>query len=311
MDRVGILLANTGTPSAPHVKAVRSYLSEFLRDKHVVQLPTFLWLPLLYGMILPFRPYRSAKLYQKIWTKEGSPLQVIMQKFPSLLQHALANKTNSIIEIVMNYGTPSISQALKNFRQYQIDKLIIFPLYPQFSNVTTRSTFDKVTMETKTWPHSPKIHFIQDYADHPTYIDILARSIQNKWSQEGEPEHLLISFHGIPERYVRAGDPYQLRCQQTVKLLTEKMKFPKEKWTLCFQSRFGNSRWIKPSTQVLLRELPKKGIKQIDVICPGFAVDCLETLEEIALRGKETFLHAGGKSLRYIPALNDSKQHIE
>ena len=187
MDRVGILLANTGTPSAPHVKAVRSYLSEFLRDKHVVQLPAFLWLPLLYGMILPFRPHRSAKLYQKIWTKEGSPLQVTMQKFPSLLQHALANKTNSIIEIGMNYGTPSIGKALQRLRAQEINKLIVFPLYPQFSNVTTRSTFDKVTMETKTWPNSPKIHFIQDYADHPTYIDILARSIQNKWSQEGEP----------------------------------------------------------------------------------------------------------------------------
>lgn len=314
MNKIGLLLTNTGTPDAPKAKAVRRYLREFLSDKRVVQIPRIIWLPILYGIILTLRPRWSAKLYQKIWTSEGSPLRVNMEKLAARLERFL-NKKNSteqfIIEIGMNYGNPNIPHALENLRRQQVDKILVLPLYPQYSNTTTQSSFDRIKNSTKNWSHVPEIYFIQDYAEHPDYIQALATNIQNVWSKEGKSEHLLISFHGVPERFIENGDPYLTRCERTAKLLVEKMQLPEDTWTLCFQSRFGYARWLTPSTQVLLAEFPKQGIKQIDVVCPGFPVDCLETLEEIAIRGKETFLEAGGKSLRYLSALNASELQID
>lgn len=299
----GILLTNTGTPSAPTPKAVRAYLREFLSDKRVVKIPRLIWLPILYGLVLPFRPKRSVKLYEKIWTAQGSPMRVFMQKIAVSLQ----NKLGMPVEVGMNYGTPSIQQALKNLQDQQVEEIAVIPLFPQYSDTTTASSFDRVNHELKKAKPTPTLYFIKDYATNPNYIRALANTIQ----QHGIAEHLLISFHGIPKRFVQSGDPYQQQCEQTANLLAQKLKLSKQQWTLCYQSQFGYDEWLKPSTQQLLTELPTQGVKNIAVVCPGFSVDCLETLEEIAIRGKEIFLEHGGESLRYIPALNDSDAQVE
>lgn len=314
MPKIGILLTNTGTPDAPTPKAVRRYLREFLSDKRVVQIPRVIWLPILYGLVLTLRPRRSAKLYEKIWTPAGSPMRVIMQKMAGLLQQKLETSSNINIggvEIGMNYGQPSIQQGLDNLRKKGVDKIIILPLFPQYSNTTTASTFDRATHALKKWPTLLKLSIIRDYATHHDYIRTLASSIRHHWEKNGTSEHLLISFHGIPERFVQAGDPYAMQCEQTANLLADELKLPKEKWTLCYQSQFGYDKWLKPSTQVLFTELPKRSIKMIDIVCPGFSVDCLETLEEVLIKGKEIFHQAGGESFRYISALNDSQIHID
>lgn len=312
MSKIGLLLTNTGTPDAPTPNAVRAYLREFLSDKHVVQLPRIIWLPILYGLVLPLRPKKSVKFYQKIWTTQGSPMRFTMEKITTLLQ----NKLNKIhhaqfhVEMGMNYGNPSIPQGLNKLRQQNVDKIIILPLYPQYSHTTTASTFHRVANTIKKWSTVPEICLIRDYADNEDYIRALASSAISRFSERALPDHLLISFHGIPERYARNGDPYKVLCEKTAYLIAEELKLPRHKWSLCFQSQFGYDKWLKPSTQRLLVELPKQGYKNIDIICPGFPVDCLETLEEIALTGTESFLAAGGESLRYIPALNDSDAHI-
>lgn len=305
--KIGILLTNTGTPDAPDVRSVRRYLGEFLSDKRIVKIPHLIWLPILYGIILTTRPQKSAKLYQTIWLKNGAPMRVYMQELAQLLE----KKLNVPVEIGMNYGSPSIAHALDNLQKKNIDELIVVPLYPQYSNTTTASTFDHLVDALKKTKTLPNLTFIRDYANHPTYIQALAKSVQDAWQQQGKSEHLLISFHGIPERFIADGDPYQQHCEQTAHLLAQALDLPPEKWTLCYQSQFGYDKWLKPSTQALFIELPKRNIRHIDVVCPGFAVDCLETLEEIAIRGKETFIEHGGQTLRYIPALNASDEHVQ
>ena len=312
MSKIGILLTNTGTPAAPTQKAVRHYLREFLSDKRVISLPKFLWLPLLYGIILPLRPRQSVKLYQKIWRQDGSPMRVIMQKLALQLQKNLTQKnTDMIVEIGMNYGHPSLKEGLNHLYQKKVEKIIVLPLFPQYSNVTTASSFDRLTAALKKWPALPEFCLVRDYKDHEDYIHALALSMENTWEKKGKPQHLLISFHGIPERLIREGDPYAISCEQTAKKLAHQLNLSSHQWTLCYQSRFGYKKWLKPSTHDLLKALPQQGIKKIHVICPGFAVDCLETLEEIEIRGQETFLNAGGESLHYISALNDDHAQIE
>ena len=312
MQKIGILLTNTGTPTAATARAVRCYLRQFLSDKRIVHLPRLLWLPLLYGLILPFRSHRSAKLYQAIWTPHGSPMRITMQTIRTELEKAFCNQSpHSIeIEIGMNYGEPSIPEALDKLQQKKINKLIALPLFPQYSNSTTASSFDRLQEALKDWSVLPELHFIRDYAAHPDYIAALANSIQSKWQTQPPSEHLLISFHGLPKRFLKKGDPYALQCEQTAHLLAAKLNLPQEKWTACYQSKFGYDAWLQPSTQALLTELPQRGIKTVDVICPGFSVDCLETLEEIAQSGQKIFLAAGGKSLCYFPALNENAEHI-
>jgi ferrochelatase len=300
--KYGVLITNTGTPDAPTTTAVRKYLREFLSDKRIVQLPRLIWLPILYGLILPTRPRKSAELYQTIWTEDGSPLRVIMQKIRS----ALMDTMSVPVEIGMNYGNPSIKEGLQKLRQQEVDEIIILPLFPQHSHTTTASTFDRVTAAVAKQPL-----LIHSYADHPLYIQALAASVQHFWKKQNAPRHLLISFHGIPQSFVKGGDPYQTQCELTSRLIANALNLPKDKWTLCYQSQFGYAKWLKPSTFDLLTEFPKQGIQDVDIICPGFAVDCLETLEEIAIRSNEMFIRAGGRSLRYIPALNDSDEHIK
>lgn len=313
-EKIGVLITNTGTPHAPTSHAVRRYLREFLSDKRIVQLPRIAWWPILYSVVLTTRPPRSAKLYQKIWTAQGSPMRIHMQKIAELLQEKFnAERPEKIIEVEigMNYGQPSIQQGLSQLHKKKIEKIIVLPLFPQYSNTTTGSTFDRVTHALKKWSALPQLCFYRDYATHPDYIQALASTIRESWIKRLPAQHLLISFHGIPERYRNKGDPYAEQCERTAHLLAEELKLAKENWTLCYQSQFGYDKWLQPSTQSLLTTLPKQGITDIEVICPGFAVDCLETLEEIVIRGQESFLAAGGQSLRYIPALNESAAHIE
>lgn len=306
MSKVGILITNTGTPDAPTPTAVRRYLREFLSDRRIVQLPRLVWLPILYGLILPFRSSKSAKLYQNIWTPQGSPMRVIMQE----LREKLKTRFHAV-EIGMNYGNPSIKAGLESLRKQQVDKIIVLPLYPQFSNTTTSSTFDRVAQVQKYWKEPIEVRLIEQYATHPSYIQALAKSVNDFWHQHKRSDHLLISFHGIPERFVKNGDPYQSQCEKSAKLLTEALQLTPDQWTLCYQSQFGYDKWLKPSMQTLFQELPAQGVKSLDVICPGFSVDCLETLEEISIKGSELFIEAGGIKLQYIPALNAGEEQVQ
>lgn len=314
MSKIGILLINTGTPDAPTPHAVRRYLQEFLSDKRIVKIPRLIWLPILHGLVLTTRPRRSAKLYQQIWTKEGAPLRKAMLNLQASLQSHLNNpkkldKTYHI-EIGMNYGSPSIKQGLHNLHQLKVDHLIVLPLFPQYSNTSTGSSYDRTLVALKQWSALPSISIINNYTDNHRYIDALAESVL--LTPDRDHRHLLISFHGIPKRFVQMGDPYPIQCEKTAHLLAKKLNLANHQWTLCYQSQFGYDKWLTPSTQHLLAELPKKHkVKHIDVICPGFSVDCLETLEEIAISGKESFLAAGGESFRYIPALNHTSQQVE
>jgi ferrochelatase len=305
-DKIGILLTNVGTPDQPTPSAVRRYLKEFLTDTRVVEIPKLIWLPILYGLILPFRSKKSADLYQKIWTDEGSPLLIQSQKIANKLQQQL----NVPVKIGMHYGQPTIQSALDEFKKLKINKLIILPLFPQYSGTTTASSFDKVVTVLKKWREVPAIQFIQHYADKPSYIQSLTHSIQKFWDKHGKPEHLLFSFHGIPEKYHNAGDPYATQCHLTARLVAEKLNLSLGDWSVAFQSRLGRAKWLSPYTDKIFQTLPKQGVTNLQVVCPGFAVDCLETLEEISLRGKKQFLTAGGKVFHYIPALNDQMDYL-
>ena len=305
----GILLCNVGTPDAPTSRAVRRYLKAFLSDPRVLRLPRLLRFMVLYGFILPFRPRKSAQAYRKIWRADGSPLRIILTQLAHTLETLLSTQypLESIHVIpAMRYGEPSIKAALDYLRKKNVQRLLIFPLYPQYSSTTTASTFDAVTDAIKRWNCLPELHFIPHYFAESTYIKTLAHHIQ----QHRHPEHvLLFSFHGIPERYIKEGDPYFQQCCHTAKKLACALSLESQQWRLCFQSRIGFSAWLQPYTQQVLRNLPSQGIKKIDVVCPGFSIDCLETLEENALRHQDDFYQAGGESFHYIPALNSTAEH--
>lgn len=296
-------MVNLGTPDAPTPSAIKTYLWQFLRDRRVVDLPAWFWSPLLRTLILPRRVPRVAKLYQSIWTEQGSPLLAESLAQQQALSAALPDYD---IALGMTYGNPSIESALAQLKS--VDKLIILPLFPQYSSATTASVWDAVNRYYATQRAIPTTVFIHDYAAHPDYIAALTDSIKMSFEQHGEPDLLLFSYHGIPQRYVDTGDPYPIRCDKTKQYVEE--QFPRTECQMSFQSRFGKEVWLKPYTDKILAKLPERGIKHVQVICPGFAADCLETLEEIAVQGKEIFLKAGGEQLHYIPALNHHQQHI-
>lgn len=305
-NNTGILLVNIGTPDAPTTSAVRRYLRKFLSDKRVVEIPRIIWLPILYGLILTTRPKRSAKLYQKIWTKEGSPLLIHSRAIATALQKNL----NLPVALGMHYGNPSLSSALQELRAQRVEKIIVLPLYPQYSATTTGATFDLVSDILKTWRNVPELHFIRDYADDAYYLAALRSSILSAWQTQGRAEHLLFSFHGIPERFAKEGDIYPQRCQLTAKAIATALDLKPHEWSVSFQSRLGKAAWLQPYTDKTLQALPQQGIEHLQVICPGFAADCLETLEEIAIQGKKIFQAAGGKRFDYIPALNHQAEHL-
>lgn len=309
VKKTGVLLANLGSPTAPTMSAVRQFLKDFLWDPRVVNLPRPVWWLILYAFVLPFRPVRSAKAYQKIWSDKGSPLIYLTRQ----LSEKLAEKLNSkgvIATYSMRYGEPSIANQLRLLRQQGVDNVIVLPLYPQYSSTTTASIYDDVIKELNQWRHLPSLQFISDYHQHDSYIAAIAETVKSAWQEHGKNELLLMSFHGLPELLTKLGDPYYYQCQKTANLIAEKLGLNEQQWLLVFQSRFGKAEWLKPYCANTLQKLPGLGIKTVDVICPGFAVDCLETLEEMAMENKSVFIGAGGAGYRYIPALNDSETHV-
>ncbi|MEY2341786.1 ferrochelatase [Acidithiobacillus sp. IBUN Pt1247-S3] len=309
---IGILLVNLGTPEAPTTPAVRRYLREFLSDPRVVEIPRFVWWPILNGPILLTRPARSARAYRRIWLDKGSPLLVYSQNLASGLQRQYeAERPGKVqVRLAMRYGQPAVAAELRALRDAGCEKILVVPLYPQYSATTTASIFDAVSAELRGWRNLPELVFVRDWHKHPRYIAALARSVQTHWQQNGRPDRLLLSFHGLPARNVALGDPYRGECEKTTELLVAALGLQKDEWVQTFQSRFGPARWLEPYTSVILKALGEKGIERIDCLCPGFATDCLETLEEMAIGGKETFLHAGGKQMHYIACLNDDAEWV-
>ena len=310
---LGLLLVNLGTPDSPTEQDVRKYLAEFLSDPRVVETPRLLWWFILNGIILRTRPKRSAAAYAKVWTEEGSPLMRISKRQAEALQQALDARTNQPVrvDLAMRYVNPSIAGGLYQLHHGNAQRVIILPLYPQYSAATTASIFDAVTKELQGWRRIPELRFINHYHDDPGYIRALAGSVRAHWGKEGQPERLLMSFHGIPKDYADKGDPYPGECHTTARLLAAELALEEDRWAISFQSRMGRKEWIKPYTDETLMAWGREGIKKVQVICPGFPTDCLETLEEIAIENRGYFLAAGGEAYQYIPALNDSDSHIE
>lgn len=310
--RTGILLANLGTPEAPTTAAVRRYLAEFLADPRVVELPRWLWLPLLHGIILNTRPRRSAHAYRAIWGADGSPLLRCSERLRDGLRTQLGARFGDSIEVAlgMRYGQPSLASALDGLLAAEARRILVVPLYPQYASATTASVNDAVFAALSRQRWMPELRTIADYHDDPRYIDALAGSARSHWSQVPRGERLLLSFHGIPHDTFLAGDPYHCQCHATARLLARRLDLADDGWQVSFQSRFGPKRWLEPYTDQTLRGWAAGGAGDIDVMCPGFAVDCLETLEEIALQNAAAFRAAGGGTLRYIPALNDRKEHV-
>lgn len=311
--RMGVLLTNLGTPDAPTPKALRRYLKQFLWDPRVVEFPRLPWWLILNGVILNIRPRRSAHAYAKIWTDEGSPLLVYSRAQAEGIKQRLEKSCPGSITLAlaMRYGSPSVQEGLQVLREAGAERVLILPLYPQYSGSTTGSTFDAIAEVFRQWRWVPELRFISHYHDNPDYIDAMATHIRTHWSKNGRGEHLLLSFHGVPKRYLMAGDPYYCQCQKTARLLAEALMLDQCDWTLGFQSRFGREEWLQPYVDTLLRNWPAQGKKNIDVFCPGFAADCLETLEEISMQNRELFMDAGGHRYAYIPALNDDPVHLD
>jgi ferrochelatase len=309
-NKTGVLLVNLGSPAAPTTSAVRRFLKEFLGDPRVVNLPRPLWWVILRFFILPFRPHRSTAAYRKIWDEKGSPLVFLTRQLTDMVAQRL-NAKGVITDYAMRYGKPSIAEQLNVLKKQGIDNLIILPLYPQYSSTTTASVYDDLIKELNRWRHLPSFQFISDYHQDEHYIAAVAEFIEKIWRKQGRNDLLLMSFHGLPEQLTQWGDPYFHQCHKTAALIAEKLDLDKENWRVVFQSRFGKAQWLKPYCAETLQNLARQGVKKIDVVCPGFAVDCLETLEEIAMENKALFIKAGGETYRYIPALNDSKLHTD
>ncbi len=309
--KIGVLLANLGSPAEPTVPAVRKFLKDFLGDKRVVNIPRFVWLPILHGFILPFRPKKSLQAYLRIWdTEKGSPLTFLTHQLTAKLAAKLEAK-NVFVDCAMSYGEPSIPNQLRRFKEQGVTEIIVLPLYPQYSSTTTASVYDSLVKEFNTLWHLPNFRFISDYHQNERYISALAESIESAWREKPKNELLIMSFHGLPEMLTKKGDPYFYQCQKTAELLAAKLDLKPNEWRLVFQSRFGKAEWLKPYCVEVLEALPKEGIKTVDLVCPGFAVDCLETLEEIAMENKHIFQEAGGGDYRYISALNDSDANVD
>jgi ferrochelatase len=309
----GLLLINLGTPEAPTAPAIRRYLAEFLSDRRVVELHPLLWQPILRGLILPLRPRKLVHAYKKIWTAEGSPLLAISRRQAAALQAQLAAACGRDIPVAlgMTYGRPSIEDALKQLESQQARRIVVLPLYPQYSCTTTAAALDLLFAQLRSRRWLPELRTVNSYHDDPGYIAALEISVRRHWQEQGRGEHLLLSFHGLPQKYVLAGDPYYCHCQKTARLLAEALGLAPEQYSVAFQSRFGRLPWVQPYTEPAIQELAGRGVRRLDVICPGFAADCLETLEEVRLRYGETFIAAGGEALRYIPALNDHAEHVQ
>ncbi|MBF0264171.1 MAG: ferrochelatase [Gammaproteobacteria bacterium] len=315
--KTGIILVNLGTPEAPTAPALRKYLAEFLSDTRVVEIPKLLWMMILHGIILRVRPAKSAKAYARVWSEDGSPLmagtKALANKLAAKFKSDFSNDSNEqlfVVDFAMRYGQPSVASVLNKLQQNGVQKFIIVPLYPQYSGATSGSVADAVFKELLHWRWVPALHLLGSYHDDDNYIDSLVKSIKTHWQKEGQPQKLLISFHGMPKGTLEKGDPYFCHCHKTARLMAQKLELSDEQWEMAFQSRFGKAEWLKPYFAERIEKLPKEGVKDIQVVCPGFSIDCLETLDEINIEGRSDFLNAGGEKFSYIPALNSSDEHI-
>jgi protoporphyrin/coproporphyrin ferrochelatase len=311
-ESLGVLLVNTGTPDAPTTQAVRRYLQQFLSDRRVMELPRFIWLPILHGYILRTRPEQSAAAYRKIWTDQGSPLLLHSKDIAGSLQEKLSARLSGAthVELGMSYGSPSIESALDSLTQQYIRRLLVLPLFPQYSGTSTGSVFDTVTslLQRRRWV--PELHFINHYHDAAGYIAALAASARDFWDLHGRGERLLFSFHGLPRRTLDNGDPYHCQCHKTARLVSDSLELEEGSWHVSFQSRLGREEWLRPYTDDVLKTWGGENLGKMDVISPGFSADCLETLEEIEIRYAADFAAAGGGELRYVPALNARDDHV-
>ncbi|HWH73751.1 MAG TPA: ferrochelatase [Methylibium sp.] len=311
-ERTGVLLVNLGTPDAPTAAALRRYLAQFLGDPRVVEIPRPLWWLILHGIILRVRPRKSAAKYASIWTEAGSPLKVWTEKQATLLAGYLGERGHPVhVRAAMRYGSPSIASQLDALKADGATRILVLPLYPQYSATTTASVFDAVYAWAARIRRVPELRFVNQYHDDAGYIRALARRIETYWQTHGRPDRLVLSFHGVPERTLRLGDPYHCQCHKTARLLAERLGLRPEQVQITFQSRFGKAKWLEPYTEPTLVALARQGIGRVDVACPGFTSDCLETLEEIAQEARAAFLGAGGREFHYIACLNDQHEWID
>lgn len=311
--RVGLLLTNLGTPQAPHKQALRPYLKQFLSDPRVVEVPRLLWWLILNGIILNVRPARSAEAYSTVWTDDGSPLLTHTRNQARGVAERLGERYGDrlIVDFAMRYGEPSIGDRLQALFDRGVRKLLVLPLYPQYSGPTGGSTYDAIARDFVGRRWLPDFQFVASYHDHPAYIDALADSVRSHWREHGRAERLLFSYHGEPRRYLDEGDPYHCHCHKTTRLVAQALGLGEGDYQTSFQSRFGREEWLKPYTDDTLRELAADGVRAVQVICPGFSADCLETIEEIGVENRDYFLEAGGERYEYIPCLNDSTPHLD
>lgn len=313
VPKLGVLLINLGTPEAPTPQAVRRYLAQFLSDPRVVDIPPIAWRPLLHGVVLRTRPAKSAARYAAIWHKDGSPLLVHSQRQKVLLLGYLGQQLKKLglpadlcpVELGMRYGAPSIDAALTKLRAAQCERILVLPLYPQYAASTTGSALDALARHLDHVRRVPALRFVASFHDDAGYIQALARNLNDDWQRNGRPDHLILSFHGLPRRSLKLGDPYHCHCHATARLLAREVGLEATQWTLAFQSRFGRAQWLEPYSVEVIRTLGRKGLRRVDVYCPGFVADCLETLEEIGIDGRKLFVASGGGDLRIVPCLNE------
>jgi ferrochelatase len=313
IDKTGVLLINLGTPDAPDAKSLRVYLRQFLSSPRIVEFPRWLWWLILNGIILTIRPAKSAEKYAQIWLPEGSPLKIHTERQTELVAALLKQQLDSalVVEYAMIIGNPSIAEKLQKIKEQGCNRILVLSLFPQYAASSAGCALDSVFTELSKMRNIPDIRTVKHYHDHPDYIAALAQNIRDYWEKHGRPDKLIVSFHGVPRKTLEMGDPYYCECQKTGRLLAEALELTKDQYQICFQSRFGFSEWLSPYTAEVIKELGKQKIKRIDVVCPGFVADCLETLEEIAIEGKATFIEAGGGEFHYIPSLNEHPKWIE
>lgn len=313
LSRIGILLINLGTPDAPTAYALRSYLKQFLGEPRIIELPRWFWWLILNGIILNTRPKKSAEKYAKIWLPEGSPLKVHTARQTELLLKLLEQRTKPapVVEYAMSIGSPSIAEKLQRLKERGCDRILVLPLFPQYAASSVGSAMDSLFFELRKMRNIPALRTIKHYHDDAGYISALAQNIRGYWAEHGQPEKLIMSFHGVPRKTLEKGDPYHCECQKTGRLLAEALELTSDQYRVCFQSRFGFAKWLGPYTARVLKQLGKQKLKRVDVVCPGFVSDCLETLEEIAIEGKSIFTKAGGGAFHYIPCLNVHPLWIE
>jgi ferrochelatase len=312
-ERIGVLLINLGTPDSPSYFDVQRYLREFLSDRRVINTSRLIWLPILYGAVLPLRPLRSARNYRKIWMQDGSPLAVYSNRLTNKLDDRLRIVLGDGVRVAlgMTYGNPSIASAVAALAGQNVRRLLVLPLYPQYCSSTTGSAFDRTAAALRRWRWLPETRFVNDYCADAGYLEALTARIAGYWTQLGERTHLLFSYHGIPASYVQEGDPYRDQAEATTHAVVSRLGLASDQWTHCYQSRFGSVRWLQPYIEDTLKDLARRGVRKVTVVSPSFAADCLETLQEVAIEYRDKFRELGGEQLNLVPALNDDPRHVE